>query len=111
LRVAGEECENKRNKAQALEDNANKLRSEIAHLEEDVKRVRTARDKELVFTLFACNSQPLAATNIVMGNNKSGQALEVVLRLLKVEESSRQLVQECLRTEEKRQTGRWERKS
>ncbi|KAG0153939.1 hypothetical protein PDIDSM_1318 [Penicillium digitatum] len=47
LRVAGEECENKRNKAQALEDNAKQLRSEIAHLEEDVKRVRTARDKEL----------------------------------------------------------------
>ncbi|KAJ6155916.1 hypothetical protein N7497_004801 [Penicillium chrysogenum] len=47
LRVAGEECENKRNKAQALEDNAHKLKSEIAHLEEDVKRVRAARDKEL----------------------------------------------------------------
>ncbi|KAJ5510116.1 RecF/RecN/SMC [Penicillium expansum] len=47
LRIAGEECENKRNKAQALEDNANKLKNEIAHLEEDVKRVRAARDKEL----------------------------------------------------------------
>ncbi|KAJ5154734.1 RecF/RecN/SMC [Penicillium coprophilum] len=47
LRIAGEECENKRNKVQALEDNANKLKNEIAHLEEDVKRVRAARDKEL----------------------------------------------------------------
>lgn len=47
LRVAGDECESKRQKVQALEDNATKLRSEISHLEEDVKRVRTARDKEL----------------------------------------------------------------
>ncbi|KAJ6077417.1 uncharacterized protein N7446_000353 [Penicillium canescens] len=47
LRVAGDECENKRSKVQALEDNASKLKNEIAHLEEDVKRVRTARDKEL----------------------------------------------------------------
>lgn len=47
LRVTGEECENKRRKVQALEDNATKLKSEIAHLEEDVKRVRAARDKEL----------------------------------------------------------------
>ncbi|BCR88063.1 condensin subunit SMC2 [Aspergillus chevalieri] len=47
LRVAGEECENKRQKVQTLEDNASKLKNEIGHLEEDVKRVRTARDKEL----------------------------------------------------------------
>ncbi|KAJ5408144.1 hypothetical protein N7509_002027 [Penicillium cosmopolitanum] len=47
LRVAGDECENKRSKVQALEENADKLKSEIAHLEEDVKRVRAARDKEL----------------------------------------------------------------
>lgn len=47
LRVAGEECDNKRNKAQALQENAAKLKGEIAHLEEDVKRVRSARDKEL----------------------------------------------------------------
>ena len=47
LQVAGDECENKRNKVQALEDNASRLKNEIAHLEEDVKRVRTARDKEL----------------------------------------------------------------
>jgi structural maintenance of chromosome 2 len=47
LRVAGDECESKRRKVQAIEDNAAKLKSEIAHLEEDVKRVRTARDKEL----------------------------------------------------------------
>ena len=47
LRVAGEECESKRSKVQALEDNASKLKGEIAHLEEDVKRVKAARDKEL----------------------------------------------------------------
>ncbi|KAJ5243192.1 uncharacterized protein N7469_001519 [Penicillium citrinum] len=47
LRVAGDECDNKRNKVQALEENADKLKNEIVHLEEDVKRVRAARDKEL----------------------------------------------------------------
>jgi len=47
LRVAGEECDKKRAKVQALEDNATRLKGEIAHLEEDVKSVRAARDKEL----------------------------------------------------------------
>lgn len=47
LRIAGDECENKRRKVQALEDNAAKLKSEIVHLEEDMKRVKAARDKEL----------------------------------------------------------------
>lgn len=47
LQAAGDECENKRQKVQAFEDNATKMKSEIAHLEEDVKRVRAARDKEL----------------------------------------------------------------
>jgi structural maintenance of chromosome 2 len=47
LRVAGEECDKKSSKVQALEENADKLRNEIAHLEEDVNRVRAARDKEL----------------------------------------------------------------
>lgn len=47
LRVAGDECDNKRAKVQALEDNATRLKSEIAHLEEDVESVRAARDKEL----------------------------------------------------------------
>lgn len=47
LRIAGEECGSKKEKVQALEDNAVKMKNEIAHLEEDVKRVRTARDKEL----------------------------------------------------------------
>ncbi|KAJ5784852.1 RecF/RecN/SMC [Penicillium pulvis] len=47
LRVAGEDCDSKRDTVQALEENATKLKSEIAHLEEDVKRVRSARDKEL----------------------------------------------------------------
>ena len=47
LRVAGDECDKKRQKVQSLGDNATKLKSEISHLEEDVKQVRTARDKEL----------------------------------------------------------------
>ena len=47
LRVAGDECDKKRDRVQSLEENAIKLKSEIAHLEEDVKRVRSARDKEL----------------------------------------------------------------
>ena len=47
LRIAGEECGSKKEKVQALEDNAVKMKNEIAHLEEDVKRVRTARDREL----------------------------------------------------------------
>ncbi|PKX98914.1 condensin subunit SMC2 [Aspergillus novofumigatus IBT 16806] len=47
LRVTGEECETKGRKMQALEENAAKLKNEISHLEEDVKRVRAARDKEL----------------------------------------------------------------
>ncbi|GAB1191269.1 hypothetical protein APSETT444_000441 [Aspergillus pseudonomiae] len=47
LRVTGDEFESKKRKVQAIEDNATKLKSEIAHLEEDVKRVRAARDKEL----------------------------------------------------------------
>ncbi|KAL4743850.1 RecF/RecN/SMC [Aspergillus similis] len=47
LRASGEECEKKKRKIQALEDNTAKLRSEIAHMEEDVKRVKAARDKEL----------------------------------------------------------------
>ncbi|KAL4957162.1 RecF/RecN/SMC [Aspergillus filifer] len=47
LRASGEECESKKRKVQALEDNASKLKSEIAHMEDDVKRVKAARDKEL----------------------------------------------------------------
>lgn len=47
LRVAGDECDKKRDRVQSLEESAIKLKSEIAHLEEDVKRVRSARDKEL----------------------------------------------------------------
>ncbi|KAL2872352.1 condensin subunit SMC2 [Aspergillus lucknowensis] len=47
LRVSGEECESKKRNVQALENNAAKLKSEISHMEEDVKRVKAARDKEL----------------------------------------------------------------
>ncbi|KAJ5907607.1 hypothetical protein N7495_000289 [Penicillium taxi] len=47
LRVAAEECDKKKDKVQNLEANATRLKSEIAYLEEDVKRVKAARDKEL----------------------------------------------------------------
>ncbi|KAL1862036.1 Structural maintenance of chromosomes protein 2 [Paecilomyces lecythidis] len=47
LRVAGEEYESKKAKIQSLEDNAAKLKGEIAHLEEDIKRVKAVREKEL----------------------------------------------------------------
>ncbi|KAL2217917.1 condensin subunit [Thermoascus aurantiacus ATCC 26904] len=47
LQLAGEEYEAKKAKIQELEDHVNKLRGEIAHLEEDVKRVKAAREKEL----------------------------------------------------------------
>ncbi|KAL4979933.1 hypothetical protein BDW66DRAFT_84139 [Aspergillus desertorum] len=47
LRAFGEECENKKRKIQALEGNTAKLKSEIAHMEEDMKRVKAARDREL----------------------------------------------------------------
>ena len=47
LQLTGAECENKSSKIQELEDNATKLKSEIAHLEDDVERVRAVRDKEL----------------------------------------------------------------
>ncbi|EAS29234.2 nuclear condensin complex subunit Smc2 [Coccidioides immitis RS] len=47
LRVAGEELENKRRKIEELESNTARLKSEIANLEEDVSKVKAARDKEL----------------------------------------------------------------
>lgn len=47
LSVAGQEYEAKKSKIQTLEDNAVRLKSEIAHLEEDVKRVKGVREKEL----------------------------------------------------------------
>lgn len=47
MRLAGEEYEAKKAKIQELEDNATRLKGEIAHLEEDVKRVKAVREKEL----------------------------------------------------------------
>ncbi|QKX60621.1 uncharacterized protein TRUGW13939_07767 [Talaromyces rugulosus] len=47
LHAAGEDYEAKKAKTQNLEDNATRLKSEIAHLEEDVKRVKAVREKEL----------------------------------------------------------------
>ena len=46
-KAAGEEYETKRRKVEYIEDNAIKLRCEIGNLEEDVKRVRATREKEL----------------------------------------------------------------
>jgi structural maintenance of chromosome 2 len=47
LRLAGQEYDAKKAKVQELEDNAARLKGEIAHLEEDMKRVKAVRDKEL----------------------------------------------------------------
>uniref|UniRef100_A0A093VDL7 Structural maintenance of chromosomes protein 2 n=2 Tax=Talaromyces marneffei TaxID=37727 RepID=A0A093VDL7_TALMA len=47
LKLAGEEYEAKKQKIQTLEDSAARLKNEIAHLEEDVKRVKAVREKEL----------------------------------------------------------------
>ncbi|KAL2003791.1 hypothetical protein VTN02DRAFT_2285 [Thermoascus thermophilus] len=47
MRLAGEEYEAKKAKIQELEDNATRLKGEIAHLEEDVKRIKAVREKEL----------------------------------------------------------------
>ena len=46
-KAAGEEYEIKRRKVEHIEDNAIKLKREIENLEEDVKRVRATREKEL----------------------------------------------------------------
>ncbi|KAK2759474.1 Structural maintenance of chromosomes protein 2 [Arachnomyces sp. PD_36] len=47
LRTAGEEFESKKERVQDLENNATRLKNEIANLEEDVKRVKAVREKEL----------------------------------------------------------------
>ena len=47
LRVAGQELEAKRAKVQELGDDANRLKREIENLEEDVRRVKAVREKEL----------------------------------------------------------------
>lgn len=47
LKQSASELETKKQKASELEESAARLKGEIAHLEEDVKSVRAARDKEL----------------------------------------------------------------
>ncbi|KAL8298514.1 hypothetical protein RB597_006696 [Gaeumannomyces tritici] len=47
LRQSAADLEAKKARQKGLEDSAVKLKSEIAHLEEDAKRVRAQRDKEL----------------------------------------------------------------
>lgn len=46
-RVAGEELEKKKRKVEDLETGTTRLKGEIVNLEEDVERVKAARDKEL----------------------------------------------------------------
>lgn len=47
LQTAGEEFESKKERVRELENNAARLKQEIANLEEDVKRVKAVREKEL----------------------------------------------------------------
>lgn len=47
LQQSGADLEAKKQRQQAIEDSAARLKSEMAHLEEDVERVKAQRDKEL----------------------------------------------------------------
>ncbi|KAF3891828.1 SMC hinge domain-containing protein [Trichophyton interdigitale] len=47
LRLSAEEVDKRKQKIEDLEANATRLKGEIANLEEDVKKVKEARDKEL----------------------------------------------------------------
>ncbi|KMQ46620.1 hypothetical protein HL42_2791 [Trichophyton rubrum] len=47
LRLSAEEVDKRKQKIEDLETNATRLKGEIANLEEDVKKVKEARDKEL----------------------------------------------------------------
>ncbi|KAK5998509.1 Structural maintenance of chromosomes protein 2 [Cladobotryum mycophilum] len=47
LKQSAADLESKKQRQRALEDSADRFRSELSHLEEDVKRVRSQRDKEL----------------------------------------------------------------
>lgn len=47
LKQSASDLEAKKQRAQDLEEGAKRLKSEIAHLEEDVKRVKAVREKEL----------------------------------------------------------------
>ena len=47
LKHSAEDVQSKKRKASDLEDNASRLKGEISHLEEDVGKIRKAREKEL----------------------------------------------------------------
>ena len=47
LKLSAEDLETKRQRAGELEHSAKRLRNEISHLEEDMKKVKAAREKEL----------------------------------------------------------------
>ena len=47
IKQSGADLEAKKQRAAHLEDAARRMKGEIAHLEEDIKRVKAARDKEL----------------------------------------------------------------
>jgi structural maintenance of chromosome 2 len=47
LRQTANDLEQKKQRAKDLEDSAQRLKSEIAHLEEDIKRTKAQKDKEL----------------------------------------------------------------
>ncbi|KAK4087511.1 hypothetical protein Purlil1_8101 [Purpureocillium lilacinum] len=47
LKQSAADLEGKKQRHKSLEDSASRMKSEIAHLEEDVKKVRSQRDKEL----------------------------------------------------------------
>lgn len=47
LRQSAQDLEGKKQRKKDLEDSATRLRSEISHLEEDVKKIKSQRDKEL----------------------------------------------------------------
>ncbi len=47
LKQSASDLDSKKRKAVDLEDSAKRLKSEIAHLEDDVKKVKAAREKEL----------------------------------------------------------------
>lgn len=47
LRSGGKDLDEKKSRSEALQANAQKLRNEIAFLQEDIKKITAARDKEL----------------------------------------------------------------
>ena len=47
VKSSADDVQSKKRKATDLEDNAKRLKSEISHLDEDIEKVRRAREKEL----------------------------------------------------------------